>query len=197
MDKTAQPDYPVRDLILRRWSPRALDSSPIPPDEIRSLLEAARWAASSFNEQPWSFIVARHEDTEDFARLAGCLVPGNNWAEEAGLLILTVAKRTFTRNDSPNRVAQHDVGLAVANLTLQAEQFGLRVHQMAGVKLDKAREAYAIPETHDPLTAIAIGYPGKVDALPENLQQAERAPRQRKPQSEFVFAGEWNKPATF
>ncbi len=196
MDKIAKPDYPVHDLIARRWSPRALDPRPIPSDQIRSLFEAARWAASSFNEQPWSFIVARNEDTEQFAELAGCLMSGNKWAERASLLILTVAKRTFTRNDSPNRVAQHDVGLAVANLTFQAEQFGLRVHQMAGVELERAREVYGIPQTHDPLTAVAVGYPGEVEALPESLREAESAPRQRKAQGEFVFAGAWDKPAT-
>jgi len=197
MDKPAATDHPIHELLAHRWSPRALDPRPIPADQIRSIFEAARWSASSFNEQPWSFIVARREDREQFARVAGCLMSGNKWAENAGLLILTVVKRTFTRNDSPNRVAHHDLGLAAAGMTLQAEHFGLRVHQMAGVELDKVRETFGVPDSHEPVTAIAIGYPGDVDSLPEGLREPERAPRERKPQSEFVFAGEWNRPAGF
>jgi nitroreductase len=197
MEKIATTDYPIHELLARRWSPRALDPRPIPADRIRSIFEAARWSASSFNEQPWSFIVARHEDREAFAKVAGCLMAGNKWAENAGLLILTVVKRNFTRNDRLNRVAQHDLGLAAASMTLQAEHFGLRVHQMAGLELDKVRETFAIPDSHEPVTAIAIGYPGEADSLPEGLREPERAPRERKPQGEFVFAGAWNEPASF
>ena len=196
MDKKADTQFPVHDMIARRWSPRAFDPRPVPADQIRSLLEAARWSASSFNEQPWSFLVARREDTAAFEKMLGCLVSGNRqWAKNAGVLVLTVAKRSFTHNDKPNRVAEHDIGLAAANLTFQAEQFGLRVHQMAGIDTGKIREAYGVPEGYDPVTAIAVGHAGTLDGLPEELHASENAPRERKPQSEFVFDGAWGKPA--
>jgi nitroreductase len=196
MDKPAETQFPVHDLIERRWSPRALEPRPVPTDALRSLLEAARWAASSFNEQPWSFLVARREDTAEFEKMLGCLVPGNQaWAKNAGVLILTVARQTFTRNGSPNRVAIHDIGLAAANLTFQATHLGLRVHQMGGIDLGKIRETYGIPEGHEPVTGIAIGWPGTLEHLPEELHDAERAPRERKAQGEFVFEGAWGRAA--
>jgi nitroreductase len=198
MNKTAETQYPVHDLIAQRWSPRALDPRPVPAEQIRSLLEAARWAASSFNEQPWSIFVARREDTEQFEKMLSCLVPGNQaWAKNAGVLMLTVAKSTFTRNDRPNRVAHHDIGLAAANLTLQATALGLRVHQMAGIEIDKIREAYGVPEGYDPVTAIAVGYPGSLEHLPEDFHADEKAARERKPQSEWVFDGAWGRPASW
>jgi nitroreductase len=198
MNKTATSQYPIHPLLAGRWSPRAFDARPVEPAELRSLLEAARWAASSFNEQPWRFIVARREDSVEFAKLLACLVEANRvWARDAGALVLTVAKRRFTRNDQVNRVAEHDIGLAVANLTLQAEELGLRVHQMAGVDLAQAREAYAIPDGYDPLTAVAIGHAGDPGRLPEALREAEQEPRERRPQREFVFGSTWGRPATW
>jgi len=196
MDKPAETHYPVHDLIARRWSPRALDPRPVPAAQIRSLLEAARWAASSFNEQPWSFLVARREDTAEFEKMLACLVAANQaWAKNAGVLMLTVAKRTFTRNDRPNRVAEHDIGLAAANVTFQATALGLRVHQMAGIDRDKIRETYGIPEGYDPVTAIAIGFSGSLEQLPEAYRVEEQAPRERRAQSEFVFEGAWGRSA--
>jgi nitroreductase len=198
MDKKAETAFPVHDLIAQRWSPRALDSRPVPPEQIRSLLEAARWAASSFNEQPWSFIVARREDADQFDRMLECLMEQNRmWARGASVLMLTVAKETFSRNDRPNRVAAHDVGQAAASLSLQATDLGLRVHQMGGIDLEKIRETYGIPDGYAPLTAIAIGYPGEVETLPEEFRSAESAPRERKTQTEFVFAGAWGEPANW
>ena len=196
MDKSARPQHPIHPLIAGRWSPRAFDPRPVPAPSLRSLLEAARWAASSFNEQPWRFIVARREDTAEFAKLLECLVEGNRvWARDAGVLVLTVVKGTFTHNDKPNRVAEHDLGLAVAALTLQAQHLGLYVHQMAGVNLARAREAYAIPVGYDPLTAVAIGWLGNAAGLPDDLREEELEPRERKPQDEFVFGASWGRPA--
>jgi len=196
MEKAAETQYPVHELIAKRWSPRAFEPRPVPSEAVRSLLEAARWAASSFNEQPWRFIVARREDSEEFERMLGCLMEGNrSWAKDAGVLILTAAKEAFTRNDRPNRSAVHDVGLAAGNLSLQATDLGLRVHQMAGIDLEKIRETYRVPEGYQPVTGIAIGYPGSVERLPEPLRAPEIAPRERKPQSELVFSGTWDNPA--
>jgi nitroreductase len=196
MDKPAATDYPVHELISRRWSPRAIEPRAVPVEALRSLLEAARWAPSSYNEQPWSFIVARREDEAEFQAMLGCLVDVNQaWARDAGALILTVARSAFSHNDKPNRHAFHDIGLAAANLSLQATALGLVVHQMGGIRPDKAREVYEIPDGFEVVTGIAIGYPGKVEQLPEQFREAETAPRQRKPQDEIVFRGTWGRGA--
>jgi nitroreductase len=192
MDKPANTQYPVAAAIEARWSPRALKPESVSPEQMRSLLEAARWTASAFNEQPWRFIVALRDETEGFERMLGCLVPGNQqWAHNAGALILTVVRETFSRNDKPNGTARYDVGQAAAALALQATELGLRVHQMAGIDGDKIRQTYAVPEGYAPLTGIAVGYPGPIEGLPEGFRESETAPRERKPQAEFVFSGNW------
>ena len=192
MDKRAETAYPVNELIERRWSPRAFDPRTVPAEDLRSLFEAARWAASSFNEQPWVFLVSRREDGEAHARMLDCLVEQNRaWAKEAGALVLTFSRRAFTRNGRPNRCASHDLGQAVAHLALEATARGLFVHQMAGVHLDRVLETYEVPEEYEPQTAIAIGHAGRADDLPEDLREMETSPRRRRDQSEFVFAGAW------
>jgi nitroreductase len=189
--KLATPDYPVHDLIANRWSPYLFATREVEREKLLSCLEAARWAASSFNEQPWSFILAERTDDSDFARMLSCLMEANQaWAANAGALLLTVVATSFSRNNKPNRVAQHDLGQAVGNLSLQATHFGLAVHQMAGVELSKARTTYAIPDTHEPVTAIAIGYAGE-SSQNESLAERDHAPRSRKPLTEFVFTGSW------
>jgi nitroreductase len=192
MRKETPTDHPVHDLIAARWSPRAFAPETVPAESLRSILEAARWAASCFNEQPWSFIVARREDESEFEKMLDCLMEGNRgWAKNAGALILAVARSSFSRNDKPNRHAWHDVGQAAANLSLQATALGLVVHQMAGISPDKAREVYAIPEGYEVVTAIAVGKAGDPGSLPDPLREMENAPRQRRPQAEFVFGGSW------
>src|SRR5947207_6688914 len=117
MSKQATPDHPVHELIARRWSPYAFADRPVSLDDLRSLFEAARWAASSFNEQPWSYVVATKDDPDEFARLLSCLVEGNQvWAKNAPALALGCVTLNFTRNNQPNAAAQHDLGLASANL---------------------------------------------------------------------------------
>jgi nitroreductase len=164
----------------------------IEPEKLRSLLEAARWAPSSYNEQPWSFIVATKDGPEEHGRLLSCLVEGNvRWAQHAPVLMLSVATLAFERNQKPNRHAFHDVGLAVENLVIQGMTLGLFVHQMAGFHVNKAREEYGIPEGHEPVAAIAIGYLGDPGRLPDDLRERELAPRTRKPMESFVFSGRW------
>ncbi|ACB50993.1 probable nitroreductase [Crocosphaera subtropica ATCC 51142] len=193
MKKPANNQYPIHELIKQRWSPLAFDNRLIEAEKIASLLEAARWAASCYNEQPWSFIVATKDNTEEYEKLLSCLVEANQkWAKDAPLLMLSVAKLSFERNNKPNRHAFHDVGLAVGNLTLQAQSFGLFVHQMAGFDVDKATQLYHIPDDYEPVAAIAVGYPGNVEQLEEDLQQRQLSPRSRKPLSDFVFQGTWN-----
>jgi len=189
--KTAVADYPIHELIAGRWSPRAFADRPVEPEKLRSLFEAARWAASCFGDQPWSFLVAPSSDKPGFDKLASCLMPGNSWAAKAPVLMLSVAANNFGHNNQPNRFGPHDVGLAMGTLSLQAFSMGIFVHQMGGFDAAKAREVLAIPQTHAPMAMIALGYPGDPATLSEELQKREAAPRQRKPQSQFVFGAAW------
>ena len=198
MERPAPVDHPVHELICRRWSPSEFSNRPVEAEAIRSLLEAARWAPSSYNEQPWRFIVARQQDPEEFERLLACLVPGNQqWARQAPVLILTVAKLFYDRNGKPNRHAFYDLGQAVACLSLQATALRLFVHQMGGFNVDKARQAYGIPEGFEPVTAVAVGYHSETQDLSEEPKPPEPVPRKRHPLSDFVFSGSWGEVAGF
>lgn len=195
MDKPALNDFPIHDLLKRRWSPRAFAPRSVEPQKLASLLEAARWAPSSRNEQPWSFIVALRDDAAAFQRLAGCLVPGNvTWAQHAGALLLSVAKQKFDHNGKPNPHAWYDVGQATACLVLEAGELGLYAHQMAGYDPAKARTDCGIPEGYDPVAMIAVGYYGDISSLPENLKAGEAAARGRKSIREFAFRGTFGTP---
>lgn len=196
MHNPAPVDHPVHDLIQRRWSPRVFSDRPVEAATLLTVLEAARWAPSSYNEQPWSFIVAAREHPEDFERLLACLAPGNqSWARHAPVLMLSVAALAFARNGKPNRHALHDVGLASAQLALQATALGLAVHFMAGFDGALARQAFAIPDGFEPGAASALGYAEKIDDLPEDARQMALAPRQRKPLRDLVFSPTWGEAA--
>jgi nitroreductase len=183
---------PVHDLIRHRWSPRAFDGRPVEPEKLRSLFEAARWAAASYNAQPWFFIIATKNDPENYKKVLESFVEFNQgWAKGAPVVALSVARMKFEHNGAPNNHAFHDVGQAAANLALQATALGLQVHQMAGILPDKARELFAIPEGHEAVAGFAIGYPGDPNTLPDKLREQEHAPRSRKPLDSFVFAGKW------
>ncbi len=180
MSKQATLDHPVHELIAKRWSPAGFSDRAVSDEDLRSILEAARWSASSYNEQPWSYIVATVDDRTEFDKLLSCLVDGNQgWAQNAPVLVLTVVTRKFKRNDKPNRAAEHDIGLASGNICVEATARGLSVHQMIGILPDKAREVYSIPEGCDALTALAIGYAADPDQLPENLRARDTSPRTR------------------
>jgi nitroreductase len=190
--KQATPDHPIHELLSRRWSPYAFADRAVSDDDLRSLFEAARWAASSYNEQPWTYIVAAKASPEEFERLLSCLVEGNQtWAKAAPVLALGCTSLSFKLNGKPNAAAVHDLGLASASLTLEATARGLYVHQMIGILPDKAREVYHIPEGVQPLTGLAIGYAAEPDALPEKYRERDLAPRPRKPLAEFVFGSAW------
>jgi nitroreductase len=187
-------EYPIHSLLRERRSLRAFSSAAVTRETLGSLLEAARWAPSCMNEQPWSFIVATKENKTDFDRLLGCLLDFNlQWAQHAPVLILSIARITFASNGKPNRHALHDVGQAMAALTFQATASGLVVHQMAGFDTEKARREFSIPLDHETVAVAAIGYPGSADSLPEKLRQREIAPRTRKSLSDFVFQGGWGR----
>jgi nitroreductase len=189
-------DYPIHPLIASRRSPRAFASTSVEAEILASLMEAARWAPSCMNEQPWSFIVATKENKSDFDRLLGCLVEFNvQWAQHAPVLLLSVARLTYEATGKLNRHALHDVGQAIANLTFQATALGLVVHQMAGFDVEKARREFSIPQDYEPVAAAAIGYPGYSAELPEKLRKKDASPRERKALTNFVFEGGWGHPA--
>lgn len=187
--------YTVHDLLRGRWSPRAFSDRTVELEKLLVLFEAARWAPSSYNEQPWSFIVATQENQAEYERLRSCLVEANLWAQQAPVLMLSVAKLHLDRNGKANRHALHDVGLATENLVIQAMALDLFVHQMAGFHVDKARELFNIPEGYEPITMIALGYLGEPQTLPEKLRERELAPRTRKPFEAFVFTDRWGQPS--
>jgi len=188
-------DHPIHPLLADRWSPVAFDGRSVAEADVRSLFEAARWAPSSRNEQPWSFVVARRDEAEDFARLVSCLTePNQVWASRAGAVAMAVAQSRFRASGLMNVYALHDLGLATANLTVEATSRGLSVHQMAGILPDHAIEVLAIPEGYVPSVALAIGYRGDPSSLPERFRDRDRTRRPRKPQTEFVFTGTWGRP---
>jgi nitroreductase len=196
IEKTATTEFPVHELLSRRWSPRAFCDRPVEREKLLSVLEAARWAPSSNNEQPWGFLLATKDQPKDFERMLSCLVEANQvWANRAPILMLSVARLRFRLNGKPNRHAMHDVGMAVGNLAIQATALDLVVHQMAGISPDKARELFGIPEDCEVVAAIALGYPADSEVLPERLRERELAPRARKPLEEFVFSGHWGQPS--
>jgi nitroreductase len=198
MQKPAATDHPVHDFIRERWSPRAFSDKPVSPDVLRSLFEAARWAASSYNDQPWSYLVATKDDATNYSKMLSVLMDMNAaWAKQAPVLAISVVRQKFKHDGTPNPVAVHDVGAANAQLTMEATSRGLMVHQMAGFHRDKARELFGIPEGWEPVSAMAIGYPGDPETLPEQLRKPEMAPRTRKPLSEFVMTGQWGHTAPF
>src|ERR1700724_1207302 len=180
--KTASADSPIHEVLAERWSPYAFRDKPVSQDELRSLFEAARWAPSSYNEQPWRYVVATRDDRAQFERLLSCLVEGNQaWAKHVPVLALGIVSLKFAKNGKDNRAAVHDLGLAAGNLVVEATARGLRVHQMIGILPDKAREVFGIPEGYEAWTGIAIGYEGDPATLPDNLKQRDLTPRQRKP----------------
>ena len=195
MEKPADTQYPIHDLIKRRWSPRAFSDQPVEAEKLRMLFEAARWAPSSNNEQPWRFIVATKDHETEWNRLLDCLVEGNRkWAYRAPALILSVASLNFQEDSTPNRHAFHDTGMAVENLVLQATALGLSTHQMAGFDVEKARADLKIPSGYEPVAMIAVGYPGDLASLSDRLRERELRSRSRQLISEWTFSGQWGDP---
>ena len=194
--KLGRATWPVETLILRRWSPRAFENRSVSPEDLQTCFTAASWAASSNNEQPWRFLVgSKGSDTWD--KIFGALTPGNqSWTKAAPVLYAAVVKKTFSRNDAPNRSAFHDVGAACAVLSLQATALGMHTHGMAGFDPQALRNSFSIPDDYDPISCWALGYLGDPDTLSENYRKTELQERTRKPLDHFVFAG-WERPASF
>lgn len=192
--KPAETQHPIHELISERWSPRAFADKPVEHETLHSLFEAARWAASGGNQQPWNFLFATKENAENYARFSSLLWELNAvWTHTAPVLVLAVAQ-LYTRPGS-EYISYYDTGMATANLLTQAVASGLVTHPMGGFDKGKAKAELNIPEGYDPLVMIALGYPGTPDQLPEALRERELAPRIRKPLAEFVFEGGWQQSA--
>jgi nitroreductase len=191
--KAADPDYPILELIAERWSPRAYSNRAVEPEKLRSILEAARWAESSGNGQPWAFFIAPQSDPDNYAKMVDCLAEGNvSWASQAPVLGMAVTA-LVRANGKPNRHGFYDAGLAMQNLALQATAEGLRLRQMGGFRPETARSIFAIPETHEAVVMFALGYQGDPAQLAEKQREQELTPRVRRPVTEFVFGETWGK----
>jgi nitroreductase len=191
--KPAESSAELHPLIAQRWSPRALDpAAEITDEQLRAMLEAARWAPSSGNTQPARYLVGRRGDPTH-ARLFELLSRGNKtWAWTASALLLAAATTRNEKGEVP--LAVYGVGLATANLALQAVAEGLVAHQMGGFDTDGARRVFGLPPEIRPIVMIAVGRVGPLSVLPADRRDRELAPRKRHPLSEMAFTGEWGNP---
>jgi nitroreductase len=187
-------NYPINDLILHRWSARAMSGEPISHEHLMSLFEAARWAPSSYNNQPWRFIYVTKED-ENWQKMFSLLVPFNqSWAKNASALILVISSKNYSHNNQPAATHSFDTGAAVQNLALQGNVMGLVVHTMEGFDFEQARKEFGIPEEYSIEAMVAVGKPASKNVLPQELQEKE-TPSQRKEIREFISQGvfgNWN-----
>ena len=177
-----------------RWSPRAIDpDKDISPEDLTALLEAARWAPSCFNDQPWRFIVCvKSKDETSWKNALANLAEKNQlWAKNAPVLMLAVAMDNFNHNGKPNRWAMYDTGAASVSLCFQATALGLVVHQMGGFDAEKARALFKLPAGCTPMSMIAVGYQADIDVLDEDFKAAELAERTRVPLDQRFYFGQW------
>lgn len=181
-------DYPIDELLKKRWSTRAFDSKTLTNEQVLTLFEAARWSASCMNEQPWRFIWSLKDGSDKYNKLLECLTPKNlEWVTTAPLVILTVIHKVYAANGKPNDWAAHDLGLAIGNLTTQASAMDIFVHSMAGFDKAKAIELFSIPENYEPMTMIAVGYLGDPAILSEFNQKREAELQSRKPLTDLFL----------
>jgi nitroreductase len=184
-----KPEHAVHPLFVNRWSPRVMSGEPLTDAELMTLFEAARWAPSSYNEQPWRLLYARRE-TPEWERFFNLLVPANRgWCFNAAVLILVVARKTFTRNGKPNRVHSFDCGSCWMSIALQAELLGLVAHGMAGFDRDRAREELNVPEEFDVEAMIALGRHGTGEGYSEQVIEGDKKVSDRRPVGETAFEG--------
>jgi nitroreductase len=182
-----ETEYPIDDIFLKRYSPRALSGEKITKEELMTLFEAARWAPSSYNSQPWRFLYALR-DTPDFEKLFSFIVPDNQvWSKNASALVVVISNNNY-ENGKPYPTHSFDTGSAWENLALQATHMGLIAHAIGGFDYDKARSVLEIPAEYTVEAMIVIGKPGKIEDLPEDLQEGEK-PNNRKKLEEIVFEG--------
>jgi nitroreductase len=186
----AETDYPISEIIAKRWSARAFSTKPVENTKLLSILEAARWAPSSRNEQPWRYIVFTTDNPKMLKKAQSVLKEINDYAKRAPILICAIAKKTYSENGNPNRLHFHDLGAANENMFLEAFNQGLIMHEMGGFDVQKAREVFNVPEDYEVGIMIAIGYQDTYHVLPDRLKEKAFTPRVRKPLSEIVFIEE-------
>lgn len=198
MSKNAATDYPIHNTLAVRWSPYAFSDRPVSTLDLASLFEAARWAPSSYNEQPWRYIVGIKGQGDSHEWILDCLTEKNRaWAQNAPVLAIGVVMRKFVNSGEPNKAAEHDLGLASANLVTEATTRRLHVHQMIGLDPDAVRQRFALPEEAEALTAIAIGYRETSAHMNQALIERDTGARSRNPLSAFVFSGRYGSPTEF
>jgi nitroreductase len=181
-------DHPIEPIFLRRWSPRAMTGEPLSPEELMTLFEAARWAPSTYNEQEWRFLYARN-GAAHWPVFLGLLMEANQvWCRNAAVLVVVLSHKVFERNGKPNPVHTFDSGAAFENLALQGGMMGLVVHGMAGFDRARARRELNVPDDYDVEAMIALGRPGRLEDLPEELR-AREVPSGRKPLAEIICEG--------
>jgi nitroreductase len=191
-NKSANTKYPVIELIKDRWSPRAFSDKPIPEAILFSLFEAAAWAASSRNGQPWRFICGIKDKGNNYEKIFSSLNEWNKqWAITAPVLVVGVSRLDFEPGQKPNSYAIYDLGQAIANLSIQAIANQIYIHQIGGFEKNKAIQGFAIPDNYEPVVAFALGYLGEVHLLPDEMQQSENKPRSRKELDEILFLGDF------
>jgi nitroreductase len=192
--KHGTAEAPVLDLFLSRWSPRSFSDKPVSDADLKTIFSAAAWAASSYNEQPWRFLVGRKGD-ETYTKILNSLMPMNEaWAQSAPVLYCSFGKKTFSANGQPNGYSLHDTGQASAIISLQAQALGLHTHGMGGFDKETLRAFFGVPTDFEVGACWALGYLGEPESVPENFKATELAPRTRKTLSEFVFS-DWETPA--
>ncbi len=184
--------HPIDPLIAGRWSSRAIDpDKAVSRETVQKLLEAARWAPSSFNNQPWKYLVLTEDDPEALGKGREALIPGNAWALHAPVLMFAVAHVNFRGKERENWRRGYETGMSAFSMALQAVREGLVYHQMAGFSIDDVRKSFGVSDSYDIYTAIAVGYPGREDLLDEQKLKSETAERIRIEQDEFICWSEW------
>lgn len=192
IERSRKSTYPINPLILNRWSARSMTGEELENEEMMSLFEAARWAPSSYNNQPWRFIYAKR-NTEHWDRLFNLLADGNRiWAKNSALLVVVISRKNFEYNEKPARTHQFDAGSAWENLALEAFSRGIVAHGMQGFDYDKARIDLEIPTDFEVMAMIAIGKKGPRESLPPELQEKEKL-TDRKPLKDIVMEGIYRK----
>jgi len=185
-NKIAQTKFPVSEIIRNRWSARSFSEQAISNEDLDTILEAASWAPSAVNEQPWLYFAAQ-KGSEGFQKIFDTMAGGNQiWAKNAAAYIVSVAKTTFEANQKPNIIALHDVGMANANLLLQATDLGIATHPIGGFDKEKLSEVLQLSENQEPVLIVILGYLDEADKLPDPFRERELTPRTRKSLADFV-----------
>jgi len=193
MIKKAITKYAVHDIIKNRWSPRSFSEKAIPQETLLSLFEAASWASSSRNEQPWRFICGVKGENENYDKIFNTLTEGNQrWTAKAPVLAIGLSKTNFNSNGKPNRHCAFDLGQAVALLAIQAGICGLYIHPMGGFVIEKVKEIFNIDDSYEPMVAISIGYLGASEDLPDDLRMQEEEPRSRRSLDKTLFFNDFD-----